>query len=417
MEWMVDQLAVLHPKAADTVAACQHSDHLIHALADGCILIQLINTIRPNTIKRYNKPKLNMSKFKRLENLQKFTTACRVHLNLIPELIFASSDVEIGGFGGNGASNVISTLKHLMNESTARLETRPAPRVKPSLAEKRGYLDSEECFYLGDGDEVVELTLGELRELYESDDMGVKLVGSTQVSFGEDWRPLFKWLGACKNTEQVPLWKMKNGGPPPPTSSNPARPPPPKPNINQTETNAEKWYYEDDDRWATDKVAGPFTLEQMRDWFDMGKLDDQLVWFESSKGVAQMERTMASAVTALTVASVKIVPDDATKKLPSSIPPLAPAVPDKVPALSSRKTEAPASPAGTSSMEDDVVEYRRGLLGKFARSRKRHSGTKTQVPAMFRSKNWKKRFFILHGTNIEYYETRTKFIRRLARSV
>ena len=100
---------------------------------------------------------------------------------------------------------------------------------------------------------------------------------------------------------------MKNGGPPPPTTSNPARPPPPKPNINQIETNAEKWYYEDDDRWATNKVAGPFTLEQMRDWFDMGKLDDQLVWFEK-KGVAQMERTMASAVTALTVASVKIAP-------------------------------------------------------------------------------------------------------------
>ena len=91
--------------------------------------------------------------------------------------------------------------------------------------------------------------------------------------------------------------------------------------------------------------------------------------------------------------------------------------PPKPPTKPRASTSEPARP----EQHKDVVvtmgerkEYRRGLLGKFARSRKRHSRESRNT--MFRSKNWKRRFFILHGTELEYYETRTKFIRRKARS-
>jgi hypothetical protein len=430
MQWMSQLLRKEHPEAAATLDNVSDPEQLVEVLSDGVILINLCNCILPNTIKKFNKSKSNqpMSKFKRLENIQKFTKACRNKLGLISEVIFASSDLEIGGFGGNGSSNVISTLKHLMDE-TSEDNNREARSSAPKkgLVEIEGYPEDEECFYMNDDGDVVSVILAELIELYETDDLDVRLMGSTQVSFGEDWKPLNKWLGERKNSEQVPLWKMKKGGV---GSAVETRAPPPKPNrksfdkvqeevkenINTNES-GEKWYFEDDDNFRP-VAAGPFDLEQMQMWYEIGKLrEDQLVWYEVN-GEPQMVKTEASEVRVLKENRTSAPPPPNTKKSARPPPPKprGSGPPSRPP---SRPSSKPSSkPSLIASSSDSVIgtpkiEYRRGLLGKFARSRKRHSSGHEPI---FRSKNWKKRFFVLTGDELEYYETRTKFIRRKPRS-
>ena len=61
---------------------------------------------------------------------------------------------------------------------------------------------------------------------------------------------------------------------------------------------------------------------------------------------------------------------------------------------------------------DSSKEYRRGVLGKLARDRKRTSTGKK----MFHRKNWQKRFFVLRANKLDYYVSRAKFIKRGHRS-
>ena len=423
---------------ASTIDEIENSDQLIKNLADGVILVRLANCIRPNTIKKYNKIKSGtMSKFKRLENIQKFTTACRNHFELLT--VFASSDLEVGGFGGNGSANVISTLKCLREHCTAASPESLA--AKRPLVEIEGYPEEEECFYTDDAGDVQEVLLSELRFLYESDDMEERLLGSTQVSFGEDWKSLSKWLGPRKNqSDAVPLWKQKKGGVGGGDDVSGGRggggnrDPPPRPKTNSAsldkvmeaqkqpeivdDVNGEKWYFEDDDFYPV-VVAGPFALDQMQIWCDMGKIrDEQICWLEID-GVVTISKQASSDIPVL---SEEPVPVEGSSTLQRAPPPPKPsmsqrALPPKPPTKPRASTSEPARP----EQHKDVVvtmgerkEYRRGLLGKFARSRKRHSRESRNT--LFRSKNWKRRFFILHGAELEYYETRTKFIRRKARS-
>ena len=273
MAWMAKLLrASKHTADAATIDSIQDGEQLVTALNDGIILIHLSNAIFPNTIKKYNKKKPNMSKFKRLENIQKFLKACHNKHELIPAIIFASADLEIGGFGGNGIPAVISTLKHLMEKSgggggggggsssrnNQRSKTTAAP--KPSLVEKLGYPDEEECFYMDDDGEVNDVTLCELKELYNGINLSTynrdeRLLGSTQVSFGEDWKSLLKWLGPRQDdtNSNVPLWKRKKN-----TVSAKRK------SSMETSTmdpTAEQWFYEDDDHWK--KVTAGYDHQQL----------------------------------------------------------------------------------------------------------------------------------------------------------
>ena len=104
MSWVVDTLnSSNNTNEANRFEEITDSDELCNTLLDGTLLCILANSIRPNTIKKFNKNKPNreMMKFKRLENIQKFLTACRHHLCLESFSPFTSSDLEVGGFGGN----------------------------------------------------------------------------------------------------------------------------------------------------------------------------------------------------------------------------------------------------------------------------------------------------------------------------
>ena len=60
--------------------ACRETLRCCSCADDGCIPCQAANAVKPGTIKRYNKRRNGAPikmKFKRLENLQKFTEACR----------------------------------------------------------------------------------------------------------------------------------------------------------------------------------------------------------------------------------------------------------------------------------------------------------------------------------------------------
>ena len=447
MSWFSDMLrSIGHNDDAQRIDDVTSSHDLVAQLADGVVLCRLVNAVRPNTIKKYNKPKSNMSKFKRLENIQKFTTACRDHLGIPPVSIFTSSDLELGGFGGNGVKNVISTIKHLMDKSNndSHRESRGGNGMraaKPSLVTIAGYTDEEECFYMDDYGEVQEVTLSELRELYETEDKEERLLGSTQVSFGEDWKDLSKWLGPRTAASSVPLWKqnkqkqqansknkyggggfldLRNGGGINKSTASRARQ---SSSVSSAETKddfdpmAEQWYFEDDDSYPS-TPAGPFKLDQMQIWYDMGKLrDDQIVWM-TINGDIQLNKTEAMNVPILSEEPA----DSHTSKQGAQPPPAQPLPTGRSPPPRP-KTAAPPSlpqqlptspPPRTTTLNQEFKEYRRGLLGKFARSRKRHSGKGSQ--ALFRAKNWKRRFFVLRDNSLEYWETRTKFIRRKARS-
>ena len=162
-------------------------------------------------------------------------------------------------------------------------------------------------------------------------------------------------------------------------------------------------------------IPRPFELDQMQDWFEMGKLrHDHLVWYEIN-GEPQMTKTDASLVAQLKQGGGKkkggkkkgaAPPPKKGARPPPSAPKAKaggrapPRAPPKKPASNTKaKTNEPDPPYGK--------EFRRGLLGKFARNHKNK---------VLNSKNWKKRFFVLHGGVLEYYETRTKFIRRKMRS-
>lgn len=273
MAWMAKCLrASKHTADAATIDSIEDGEQLVTALNDGIILIHLSNAILPNTIRKYNKKK-PMSKFKRLENIQKFLKACRYKHELIPAVIFASADLEIGGFGGNGIPAVISTLKHLMEKSgggggsSTRCNQPTAAAPKPSLVETLGYPDEEECFYMDDDGEVNDVTLSELKELYNGVNLSAynrdeRLLGSTQVSFGEDWKPLLKWLGPRQDdtNSNVPLWKQKKNIVSAKRKSSVE--------VSTLDPTAEQWYYEDDDHWKK-VTAGYDNRHRLNDGIDL----------------------------------------------------------------------------------------------------------------------------------------------------
>jgi hypothetical protein len=101
---------------------------------------------------------------------------------------------------------------------------------------------------MDDDGEVNDVTLCELKELYNGINLSTynrdeRLLGSTQVSFGEDWKSLLKWLGPRQDdtNSNVPLWKRKKN-----TVSAKRK------SSMETSTmdpTADQWFYEDDDHW------------------------------------------------------------------------------------------------------------------------------------------------------------------------
>ena len=479
MSWVVDTLnSSNNTKEANRFEEITDSDQLCNTLLDGTLLCILANSIRPNTIKKFNKNKPNreMMKFKRLENIQKFLTACRQHLCLESFSPFTSSDLEVGGFGGNNSSNVIATLKHLMEQSNTLSDRKSRGgsgtsgnkgNTKPSLVTLAGYPDEEECFYMDEYDDVHEVTLFELRELYESKDASERLKATTLVSFGEDWKELTKWLGPRVNTI-TPAWKKiqkkvyggggflslggggnssglsgiskkdnsyKKKNKRTSSSSSINSRPSAAPSVSSVANlNEEKWFFEDDEN-STIEIVGPFKLSQMQIWYDMGKIrDDQIVWYEIN-GVLQTEKMEACQVPIL---SEEPAPsndgneEEEKEEATKASPPPRPAAPFRLatnPTAARPPRPPPSAPNNTRKItlppqrpskcngqgNDSDKEYRRGLLGKFARGgRRKHSVQSRNT--FFRKRNWKKRFFCLRGQCLEYWETRTKFIRRKKRN-
>eukprot|EP00946_MAST-07B_sp_MAST-7B-sp1_P001613 g1613.t1 len=358
--WMLSVLlnssSFVDESTAPALGACAGDvEALRAALTDGCILCEVANAVKPGTIKRYNKRRNGAPikmKFKRLENLQKFTEACRFDFELPDVCVFGSSDLDkIEGMGA-----VLSCLREL--ERMARSPAQVEASKPKNLVEKRGYDEDEECFYMGEYSGEVEgpIALRELRALYNSGEIGV----DCQVSFGEDWFQAVKWLGAREMPEDLASSGIWKGG-----AGIRSR----KSTVASRQSSVPDdaiWYYRDLDTVPAEDV-GPFTLIQMQDWVSYGKIQpEQLVWCdENGDGVFNDADTVAVA-------------------------------------------------AGTASGADldNAKEYRRGLLGKFARGRKRTSIGKK----LFQRKNWQKRFFVLRRNRLEYFASRSKFIKRGLRS-
>ena len=277
------------------------------------------------------------------------------------------------------------------------------------------------------------IALRELRALYNSGEIGV----DCQVSFGEDWFQAVKWLGAREMPEDLASSGIWKGG-----AGIRSR----KSTVASRQSSVPDdaiWYYRDLDTVPAEDV-GPFTLMQMQDWVSYGKIQpEQLVWCdENGDGVFNdgEERRPArewpelqegyslppsdrnsrrstrasisgSAAAAAAAAAPSASPPAGGGRGPPPPPPGAPEVSARAQKL---QADTVAVAAGTASGADldNAKEYRRGLLGKFARGRKRTSIGKK----LFQRKNWQKRFFVLRRNRLEYFASRSKFIKRGLRS-
>lgn len=417
--WMVSQLETgsceVHPSTISALESSrENAEALREALMDGCILCQLANAMKPKCIKKFNKRKNNKPiklKFKRLENIQKFADACRYDFELPDVCIFASSDLE----SQEGMASVLSCLHGL--ERISQTEQQDSSRNVQTLVDQHGYADDEECFWVQAGEVQGPISLLELRSMYAS----AKIQAECQVSFGEDWFPASKWLGPRQPpTDGSLAWK--HSGVSSTSFGRQARASTLGSRASRAESVLEGacWYFQDLDH-VIPQDTGPYTLEQMQDWFAFGKIQPyQEVWFEE-EGTA-VERKPARDWPELKDDFTAEVQVNATT--PRSAPPPVPmrssrsrssiSVPNHPPRQPTvdPQVESIKSSANVEEEEEEEIEYRRGMLSKFARGRKRHSsGTK-----YLSARNWQKRFFVLHGNKLEYFASRSKFIRRDRRS-